>query len=318
MVFDLHCDLLAYLAMRPYHSAFDAEARCSIPQLMQGDVAVQTMAIFTETKRYSEIRGMRQWTKYKNLHIRYAGDFAPFQSKIPGKVRTVLAIENASSIVGERESLDEGIARLQRMKQQGHTPLYLSLTWNGENRFGGGNTTDIGLKSDGKEFLLRAQGLFYAVDLSHTSDALAYDCIEFIDAKKLPYKIMASHSNFRDVRCERRNLVKNVADEIVRRQGIIGLNFIARFTGDSFQQFYDHIEYGLQNGYENAIALGADFFSDKILTTPASHSSFFPEYDTSCCYERVIPEVVQRFGQSVAQKIARENVTRFLQKYPGS
>ena len=44
-IFDLHCDLLSYLAHRPDPDAFTPDLGCSIPNLRRGNVRFQVMAI---------------------------------------------------------------------------------------------------------------------------------------------------------------------------------------------------------------------------------------------------------------------------------
>ena len=69
------------------------------------------------------------------------------------------------------EDLD--IDELLRIK-----PLYVTLTWNGENRFGFGCDSDKGLKPEGKAFIkiLNEHGI--AVDCAHISKGGFKDIIE--------------------------------------------------------------------------------------------------------------------------------------------
>ncbi len=71
------------------------------------------------------------------------------------------------------------------------------MTHHGENRFGGGNSTGIGLKKDGEALLEYISEKKIAIDLSHTSDALAGDILNYIVKNKLGLSVLASHSNFR-------------------------------------------------------------------------------------------------------------------------
>ncbi|MDB6081349.1 MAG: hypothetical protein JWO53_621 [Chlamydiia bacterium] len=268
MFFDLHCDLLLYLAAHPYHFAYDAESRVSISQMLEGKVQAQTMAIFTPTDAKSVERGIKQAFIYKKLASQYKEYFESYSVEKNGKIKTLLAIENASAFCGESESLDQGIARLQKIVKEVEKPLYISLTWHTENRFGGGNHTKVGLKDDGRRLLSKMQGLCSAIDLSHTSDLLAQDILNYIDREKLPYKILASHSNLRKVQTIERNLPDEIADEIVKRKGIIGLGIIRHFVGEAMDDFLKHVEYGLKRGYGEHLAIGADFFCEKAVPKP--------------------------------------------------
>ena len=94
MIFDLHCDLLSYLASHPYRMAYDPECRASIPQLIEGKVQLQTMAVFTMTGPSSLRKGLAQFRAYKNLSERYTGYFEPFSKTTNASIQTCLAIEN--------------------------------------------------------------------------------------------------------------------------------------------------------------------------------------------------------------------------------
>ena len=72
--------------------------------------------------------------------------------------------------------------------------------WNQENRFGGGNASDVGLKREGELFLEYLGGKGVAIDLAHPSDALAHDILNYIDKKSLKVTPIASHSNFRVIK----------------------------------------------------------------------------------------------------------------------
>ena len=141
MIADLHCDLLAYLAAGG--DLMNPEVRCSLPQLQRGGVRFQTLAIFTETKAGSVAKAAAQYQCYQTLLAQ--GVFCKWEGLWPSdKIAVQVAIENASGLCEEGEDLADSFERLPP-----HT-LYVSLTWNTENRFGGGNHTRVGLKRDGE------------------------------------------------------------------------------------------------------------------------------------------------------------------------
>ncbi len=321
MIYDLHADLLCYLASHPLRLAYDAEVRCSIPQLLTGGVKLQTLAIFTTTNPRSVKNGMAQAKAYKNLATRYAGYFEPyFQTEsqdTKAQIQTLLAIENASAFCSEEEPIEQGLTRLKTIVDEIDKPLYISLTWNTENRFGGGSSTSRGLKEDGKRLLENMRDSCYAVDLSHTSDKLAQDILTFIDVKKLPYKVIASHSNLRAIKNVPRNLPDEIADEIVKRGGVIGLNFIRNFLGDSIHSFSQHVKHALKRGYGENLALGADFFYErnipKIYYKP-NEQHYFEGFDTAASYPKLMELLRQSFTRQQAEKIAFGNLQSFLNR----
>jgi membrane dipeptidase len=305
-VADLHCDLLAYLQYGGGRTAYDPVLPCAIPYLLKGGVKLQTMAIYTETHEFSVEQGMHQYQLYKLLPSFYPETFTEH-------ISLKLAIENASGICSERCQLAEGLQRLQQMVAEGHKPLYISLTWNSENRFGGGAHTTIGLKDDGRKLLDWMSQHQIAIDLSHTSDALAYDILDHSDRHHLNLTPIASHSNLRTLCDMPRNLPDDLAKEIFNRGGVIGINFVRYFVGkDPDIDFIAHIKQLLRWGGENQICLGADFFyggdgPPELRKTP--EELFFPGYDTSACYPRLQQALLnQGVSEAVIQKILYINL----------
>lgn len=296
-IIDLHADILSYLAKHPYNSAYDTTCRTAIPQLTEGGVILQVMPIYTA----KQPTGLKQARLYKALELRYPSVFGLY-----GRIKTRLAIENGSSFFKEDEPFDKGIMRLESIER----PLYMSLTWNGENRFGGGNLTKVGLKDDGRRLLDTLVTFCDAIDLSHTSDKLAEGILHYMSKKGLPLKLLASHSNFRKVYNHPRNLPDDIASQIVKQGGLIGMNFIRPFLGESKESFYDHVAYGLKCGYEKSLALGADLFATSLL--PKGTNYFFDGLDNASCYPYVHKELTRRFGAKIANAICHDNASRFI------
>lgn len=257
-VADLHCDLLTYLR-NPKHSAYDPQVRASIPQLRAGNVQTQVMAIYVPSGKGSSIWASEQYEVYKKLPEKYPEAFSFV--KEPGRIHVKLAIENACGIAEESDPLDKAFVAIEKMTEDGHKICYISLTWNTENRFGGGNFTQVGLKEDGKRLLEYLHGKGIAVDFSHTSDRLAEDILNYIDKKSLDLNVIASHSNMRAVFDVPRNLPDAIAKEIFSRGGIVGLNFIKSFIGEhSPSDMAKHLEHVVKLGGEKQVCFGADFF----------------------------------------------------------
>lgn len=303
-IFDLHCDLLCYLANDPNRTAFDPGVRCSIPQLREGNVQFQVLPIFTTTEKGSAKLGLAQAEIYKKI-----------AKELPCK--TSLAIENASSMCEEDEPLRVGLERIEKLG-----PLfYISLTWNFENRFGGGAHTDVGLKQDGKDLVRFLDNKNIAIDLSHTSDALAYDLLNYMEKNSLKVPVIASHSNFRSVTDMARNLPDELVKEVIARNGIIGMNFVRFFVGpDSPTYFAKQLEHGLKLGGENHLCLGADFFFGDDVPPDQRKSAdvtWFPGYDNASCYSKVFQLWNEQLGlkDALLKKISHENLNHFTSKY---
>lgn len=130
--------------------------------------------------------------------------------------------------------------------------------WNYENQYACGASFDQrkGLTSKGKETIkaLTDQGI--VIDISHLSDQGVEDLFEITDRP-----IMASHSDVREVWNMPRNIQKSHLAELIRRRGIIGMNFCAAFVGEKPQisDLLKHMDAVLEMGGEDCLAIGGDF-----------------------------------------------------------
>ena len=330
-VADLHCDLLAYLQGSHQRTLYDLQARCALPQLLSGGVRFQTMAIYAPTQKGSARIGWEQMAIFTQLNSLSQGVFTPLKNggqvdsleAAPGvekRIGIAYAIENASAVIEESAVLDPALQLLSQSIHAVGRPLYMSLTWNTENRFGGGALTDVGLKADGKVLLEYLHQQRIALDLSHASDKLARQSIEYIEQRNLKVEILASHSNLRCVNEAARNLPKDIAKEIIRRKGLIGLNVIRYFVGkDNSRNLVKHLEKALEWHAEHSICLGADFFYENdgpVEQRKSGEELYFPKFDTAAAYGRLIALWQSELGLSdlVVKKISRANLYAFLRR----
>ncbi|MBS0615032.1 MAG: membrane dipeptidase [Verrucomicrobia bacterium] len=305
MFADFHCDLLSFLSHDSARTPLDAAARCSLPQLSEGKVALQIMAIFSKTEKGSAQQGELQEKIFHEMQKEYPQFFEK-------KMRAMIAIENAAAFCSEEENLLVGLKRLKVW--QNKSPIaYISMTWNEENRFGGGAHTDVGLKEDGRTLLSEMAGI--AIDLSHTSDRLAYDIINHNDKKNLPLRIVASHSNFRKVSDESRNLPDDLAREIAHRGGLIGLNFVRRFLGNNgITDVLKQIAHAEAIGVQDCLCLGTDFFDDRLVGKELEHLKpfFHAEFDNSSCFPKIRELLSTRLSKEQVDRLCYQNLAEFL------
>lgn len=313
-IVDLHCDLLYYLIDKKGNTPLNLKARCSLPQLKEGGVCFQTMAVFTETNKGSTESARKQIEAYKKLP---SFGFMPLKSRKfdpqSPNVQTLMAIENASGLLEEDEDLNLIFSRIETLEKEVGPLLYISLSWNTENRFAGGNYSQAGLKPDGVALLeyLSGKGIF--IDLSHTSDATADGILETIDKKGLKLIPIASHSNFRKVKDHARNLPDRLALEIVRRKGVMGLNFVRGFVSDQIEEgFKNMISHASSLNALDNLCLGADFFCDEGL--PSTLNTLIPffvaPYDTSACY----PQFLSLLKPDDCDKISYKNALNLMSR----
>lgn len=212
-----------------------------------------------------------------------------------GKAAAFLSIEDAS-IMGED---------VCRMRELGFR--FALLTWNFENEYGCGASTDQkkGLTLRGKELaeeLLR-QGI--VIDISHLSDRGAEDLFTLTEQP-----VMASHSNVREICGMPRNLPKEYIQELIRRKGLLGMNFFRNFVGEEPEKtditdILRHMDAVLELGGEHILALGGDF---------DGCSGRFPK---GMCNVSSVPALRAEmekagFGEELTEKIFFENARRFV------
>lgn len=300
-IIDFHADLLAYLAKEADRSPLDKESRCSLPELMQGNVQVQILPLFTQTEDHS--------IKYAEEQIKW---FKKLSSPSFPSTLFFLSIENASSLSLENEPLELFFSRLSTLNP---SPIYISLTWNDENRFGGGNNTMVGLKADGKKVLNFLSGKQIAIDISHASDPLAYDIFNHIEKEGLDITPIASHSNCRHVCHKPRNLPDDLILHIIQKKGVIGLNFVRHFVGHSIKAFYDHIDHLLTLQAQDHIVIGSDFFGGILFSfIEPLLPIFFQELSSSASLPYFLNLLESKYSKAFIEKIAYHNALRFLEK----
>lgn len=311
---DLHCDLTAYLIEEG--ASIDGDIRCSLPNLLEGNVAMQVMAFYSGTEKGSVEYAKRQLQVYRDL-ISLPEFFEIKLSDIQlqqGKIGVIAAIENASGLCEEDMPIEKAFENFDFLNDNAQL-MYVGLTHHLENRFGGGNFTEIGLKEDGKLLVEYLNSRKIAVDLSHTSDKLAYDILNLIDSKNLNIPIIASHSNMRAVFNHNRNLPDELVQEIVRRGGLIGLNLVKSFINPEDPDYiYRHIDHAVKLGAENHLCFGADFFDDKSHPDQSRYPFFFDEYGNSTAYSKINEKVTELFSEDFKNKVSHENVLSYFNR----
>ncbi|WP_299984527.1 membrane dipeptidase [uncultured Pontibacter sp.] len=324
-IIDLHCDLLVYLSDVP-GSAIDnvAEIGCALPALTQGNVRLQTMAIYCSTApgstHYAHLQAeiFRKLAEDDKSCLTAVSDPGTLHQVLSGQgnIGMVAAIENASGFCEEDEPLEDGFKKLEKIIDTVGRLLYISFTHHMGNRFGGGNMTDRGISRDGKMLLDYLHGRRIAVDLSHTSDALAFDILEHIDRERLAIPVIASHSNFRPVWVHNRNLPDELAQEIIHRRGLIGMNFLRAFVNDGKPDaLIEHILYGFGKGAEDVISFGADYFYTADFPDPTRVPFYFPEHEQAgTSYSFLLERLQNHLSEEQLAKLAYKNAQNFINR----
>ena len=310
---DLHCDLTAYL-LQP-NSSPNGDVRCSVDKLFAGNVKMQVMAFYSATEKGSVDEVKEQLKHYRNLlNLPGVYEFSPDKAELKDGLGIIAAVENASGLCEEDQPVEDAFKNLDWLISQAKI-MYVGLTHHLENRFGGGNFTQAGLKDDGKRLIEFLDGRKIAVDLSHTSDQLAYGILNFIDQNHLDIPVLASHSNMRAVFDHNRNLPDELVTEIVNRGGLIGLNFVKYFINpENPSKIYRHIEHAVKLGAEDHLCFGADFFDDKSHPEQDRYPFFFPEFGDSTAYSTINSRISELFSDEMKEKISHRNALSYFKR----
>ena len=310
---DLHCDLTAYL-LQP-NSSSNGDVRCSVDKLFAGNVKMQVMAFYSATEKGSVDEVKEQLKHYRNLlNLPGVYEFSPDKAELKDGLGIIAAVENASGLCEEDQPVEDAFKNLDWLISQAKI-MYVGLTHHLENRFGGGNFTQAGLKDDGKRLIKYLDGRKIAVDLSHTSDQLAYGILNFIDQHHLDIPVLASHSNMRAVFDHNRNLPDELVTEIVNRGGLIGLNFVKYFINpENHNEIYRHIEHAIKLGAEDHLCFGADFFDDKSHPEQDRYPFFFPEFGDSTAYSTINSRISELFSDEMKEKISHRNALSYFKR----
>lgn len=134
---DLHCDLLSYLQDAPTGNALNkTDKGCSIPDLEEGNVKLQVMAIFTGTEKGSSSLGLKQSVLFKELLAKYNNRVSLFSNPETDLNQTntiglIAAIENASGFCEENETIETGFKNLEKITENTGRILYITMTHHG-------------------------------------------------------------------------------------------------------------------------------------------------------------------------------------------
>ena len=256
-LFDLHCDTIGEcyknkLSLR--HSGLHV----SLDKAKNFESYTQVFAVWIP----DELRGKSATDYFNNVCDYYYKELELNKDLIVSfddakkddkRVKAILAIEGGAALAGDIENLYKAYEKGVRI---------LTLTWNAENEIASGAFCENGgLTSFGKTVVKKMEKLKMVIDVSHLNRKSFFDVAE---NTTLPF--IASHSNPDIVETNagrKRNLTDEQIEIIKKRNGLIGLNFYKEFLDVDNKTGVDalkvHLDYLLNKGCENIIALGSDF-----------------------------------------------------------
>lgn len=250
--FDLHCDTLNR-CLKGRQNLLQNDYDISVERGLVFDQWVQVFAAFI----HDNYRGVKAYQRFKAQAERLQQAVAESENIVyydPGAVQSgvcnaILAVENGAALGGKLERVEEFASLGVKI---------FSLVWNGENELAGGVASEIGLTDLGKKVVCELEKHRIIIDVSHLNRTGFWELCETTDA---PF--IATHSNCFEICPHQRNLDDLQIEEIIRRKGLIGINFYPIFINGesdaSFQEIRRHIRHILALGGEDCIAVGSDF-----------------------------------------------------------
>lgn len=177
----------------------------------------------------------------------------------------------------------------------------MTLTWNGKCEVGDGADFKGGLSNFGYEVVKKMEETGIIIDISHASEKL-FDDVSQIASK--PF--IATHSNSRAVCSHRRNLTDEQFETIKSVKGLVGITFCNYFLSDKKQACFDdllrHIEYFLERGGENVLAVGSDFDGAELPECISGIESI----------EKIYENFLKYYSKELLNKIFFENAYNFV------
>ncbi len=273
----------------------------SSPQkLRKGGSILQVYAVFVGNDYLPAKRALRQIELFHRLDVKKVFSSSDVPSGEDDELHVLFALEGLLPADGYPELLRIFDRLGVRMA---------SLVWSRINHFADGSlfrrpATGRGLSPFGIEALQIMDELGWIVDVSHLNDPGVKDVL-----KNFKGMVVATHSCARALCDIERNLPDDLAQEIVKRGGIIGLNFSPRFLTCEKEATMDdvlaHLEHFVKVVGEDGVGLGSDFDG-------------LPSYPKGLESAEKLPDLgeklVERFGKELAEKIAYKNWLRVLKE----
>ena len=186
-----------------------------------------------------------------------------------------------------------------------YAPVYVGLTWNGENRFGYGCDYSYGLKNDGINLVKKLSAEKIAIDVAHLSKGGFIDVLESADV------VVDSHTCFSGAYRHKRNIEDWQIKMLVEKNGLIGVTLCGYFSTDknelSIGEFARQIDYFCQRFPVKNLCLGTDFYGCDFLPYGITE-----DYDSLSA----VKDELKRLGYSDkdVEDVFYNNLSEFLDK----
>ena len=209
------------------------------------------------------------------------------------------------------ESLDGNIDMIQLYYNLGVRQMLFA--YNRNNRAGGGcHDEDIGLTAFGRSVVEEMNRIGMLVDCSHSAYLTTMDAME-LSASPVTF----SHSNPKALCDHPRNITDDQIRGCAATGGVIGINGIGKFLGDSIdpENFVDHIAYtaDLVGAQHVGVALDYSDGSDDLQDAITGQSNFWPPQWYSGTMEFMAPNrLIDAVDIMLRRNFSSEDITGIL------
>jgi membrane dipeptidase len=306
-VIDAHCDVLSKLLLEPRldFTVDTSGLDVTLPRLKKSQVLLQWFAIWMPEKlEHPSFNDVLQcvdlfYSRIVNHPeievVRTGGDIARIAAE--RRIGALLTLEGADALAGN-------LGHLRTLYKLGLRAL--GLTWNYANWAADGvmEPRQGGFTIKGRRLVKECDRLGILVDASHLTERGFWELCELTDRA-----FLASHSNAFHI-CEHpRNLKDDQIRELVRRGGMIGLNFFSTFLTDNKEATIDHllahVEKFCELGGANHLGLGSDF--DGISRKPLG-------LEHSGCFDHVSNALAKHYSADQTERFMYRNWLGYLER----
>ncbi len=186
-------------------------------------------------------------------------------------------------------------------------PYYCGLCWNYENKFCGGAYSTASLSNKGKRLIKFLEDNNIQIDCAHMNEKSFY---QFASVTTKP--IFCSHTGFKCVVDDNRNLSDEQIKQIIKSKGIIGFYFVGKYISKNKISIFD-----IANNIENFVnlygiehlAIGSDFYGTNDLPHNLQNYNHFKNLEDELIKHDFTDCEIKKIFYKNANKFTKKNIS---------